>query len=222
MTEANPGAAAATSGDSTPASGSTAAAGDPAGEGSGEAPAAPTEHMTIGVAIAVPEPHATMLREARLSYGDLQATSIPTHVTILPPTIIEAAALTQVRQHLCAVAAQTAPFRIELLGTDSFRPVSPVVFVPLVRGARECTALAATVRAGPLARDLDFSYHPHVTIGHNIPDSQLDEAERGSRGVHIDFIADEVVLYLRDTANGWERAAGFTFLADRAEVGVQD
>lgn len=178
---------------------------------------AATGQLTIGVAIAVPEPHATALREARLSYGDLQAIVIPTHVTILPPTVIEADSMAQVREHLGGVAAQTVPFRIELLGTDSFRPVSPVVFVPLVKGASACAALAAAVRTGPLARDLEFAYHPHVTIGHNIPDDRLDEAERGSRGVHVDFVADEVVLYLRDGENAWERAAGFPFTGDRAD-----
>lgn len=185
--------------------------GEAVGRGSGEPPAAPVGQVTIGVAIAVPEPHATMLREARLSYGDLQAITIPTHVTILPPTVVEADSMTQVHEHLSAVAAQTTAFRVELLGTDSFRPVSPVVFVPLIRGAGACAALASAVRTGPLARDLDFSYHPHVTIGHNIPEAQLDEAERGSRGVHIDFVAEEVVLYLRDAAHTWERAAGFPF-----------
>ena len=170
--------------------------------------------LTIGVAIAVPEPHATMLQEVRIRHGDLQALTIPTHVTILPPTPIASDDLERVYDHLAAAAAATVPFRIELLGTDSFRPVSPVVFVPLVRGAGACAALASRVRSGPLARDLDFSYHPHVTIGHNIPDAQLDGAEREGRGVHIDFIATEVVLYLRDGREVWSRVAGFAFTAE--------
>lgn len=187
------------------------------GSASGEAPATeepegevgPT--LTIGVAIAVPEPFATQLQDARRSYGDPQADIIPTHVTILPPTTIPESAMPAVRAHLSEVARETVPFPIELLGTDTFRPVSPVVFVPLVKGASACAALATQVRTGPLARSLDFSYHPHVTLGHNIPDAQLDAAEAGSRDVHLDFLADEVVLYLRDTEHNWERKAGFTF-----------
>lgn len=167
--------------------------------------------LTIGVAIAVPEPFATQLQDARRSYGDPQADIIPTHVTILPPTTIPASAMPAVDAHLREVARETVPFRIELLGTDTFRPVSPVVFVPLVKGASACAALAAQVRTGPLARSLDFSYHPHVTLGHNIPDAQLDAAEEGSRDVHLEFVAEEVVLYLRDTAHNWERCAGFAF-----------
>lgn len=178
----------------------------------GAAPAQAGEQRTIGVALAVPEPLATTLKQARLSYGDLQAQTIPTHVTILPPTVIDADVMPLVREHLAQIADETVPFTIELLGTDSFRPVSPVVFVPLVRGASACTALAHQVRTGPLARDLEFAYHPHVTIGHNIPDQALDEAERECRGVHATFHADEVLLYLRDEAHNWEIDAAFPFL----------
>lgn len=180
--------------------------------------------VTIGVAIAVPEPFATQLRDARRSYGDPQADVIPTHVTILPPTRIDATSMPAVEEHLAAVAAGTTPFRIELMGTDTFRPVSPVVFVPLVRGASACEALANRVRTGPLQRSLDFAYHPHVTVGHNISDEQLDAAEVGSRDVHLEFVADEVVLYLRDTAHNWERCAGFAFCSDAAlgTSGAQD
>lgn len=174
--------------------------------------------LTIGVVIAVPEPFATQLRDARRSYGDPQADVIPTHVTILPPTTIERSAMESVHEHLAQVATQTVPFRIELMGTDTFRPVSPVVFLPLVKGASACAALATQVRMGPLERSLDFSYHPHVTVGHNIAEEQLDAAERGSRDVHLEFVADEVVLYLRDTAHNWERCAGFAFEGGFADV----
>lgn len=190
----------------------------PAPGAGGDDSAAARNQLTIGVAVAVPEPDATMLREARLSYGDEQAHVIPTHVTILPPTLVDADHLPLVCRHLEEVAAQTVPFDIELLGTDSFRPVSPVVFVPLMRGASACVALAALVRSGPLARDLAFSYHPHVTLGHNIPDERLDEAERDSRGVHVEFLAHEIGLYLRHDDQTWERRAAFPFLGETGDV----
>ncbi len=176
-----------------------------------------TGQLTIGIAIAVPEPLATSLKQARLSYGDLQAQAIPTHVTVLPPTIVDADAMPAIREHLREIAGATAPFTIELLGTDSFRPVSPVVFVPLVRGARSCALLASRVRSGPLARDLDFSYHPHVTIGHNISDQALDEAERECRGVHAQFEVKEVLLYLRDAQHNWDIDCRFPFTAHLPE-----
>jgi hypothetical protein len=43
-----------------------------------------------------------------------------------------------------------APFEVHLRGSATFRPVSPVVFVPLVRGISECERVEAQVRSGPL------------------------------------------------------------------------
>ena len=44
------------------------------------------------------------------------------------------------------------------------------MFVTLVEGISECELLADAVRRGPLAVDLDFPYHPHVTIAHHLDD----------------------------------------------------
>ena len=41
---------------------------------------------TIGVAIALPEPWATQLQDYRASLGDETAGSIPTHITLVPPS----------------------------------------------------------------------------------------------------------------------------------------
>ena len=92
---------------------------------------------TIGIAIAVPEPYGTMLRRARRSFGDVQADVIPTHITLLPPGPIEDGGLPLVLEHLARVAAGTAPFDVVLRGTDTFRPVSPVVFVCVAEGAQD-------------------------------------------------------------------------------------
>lgn len=170
---------------------------------SDNAPGAPGDTVTIGVAIAVPEPYGAMLRDARESFGDDQARHIPTHVTLLPPTEVAAADIEQIDAHLREVAAHAGPFRIELRGTDSFRPVSEVVFVPLVQGASACAALANAVRQGPLRRDLEFSYHPHVTLGHDIDAAQLDAAEFGMRWVHIEFDVGAFSIYTRSAEQGW-------------------
>ena len=44
---------------------------------------------TIGVAIAIPEPFGSELQRHRASFGDPQASAIPTHVTLVPPTDID-------------------------------------------------------------------------------------------------------------------------------------
>ncbi|MBV9821142.1 MAG: 2'-5' RNA ligase family protein, partial [Actinobacteria bacterium] len=46
--------------------------------------------LTVGVALAIPEPHASVLAGWRRRIGDPEADRIPPHVTLLPPTDIDA------------------------------------------------------------------------------------------------------------------------------------
>ncbi|MYR00411.1 2'-5' RNA ligase family protein, partial [Streptomyces sp. SID6139] len=72
--------------------------------------------VTIGVSIAVPEPHGSLLQERRAGFGDAAAYGIPTHVTLLPPTEVDRAALPAVQAHLVKVAATGRPFPMRLHG----------------------------------------------------------------------------------------------------------
>jgi 2'-5' RNA ligase len=128
----------------------------------------------IGVAIGLPEPVARELQDWRERLGDPSATRIVPHVTLLPPTAVGSDILDDVEEHLRRVAEGGHPFDIRLRGAATFRPVSPVVFVPLVEGISECEVLAEQVRSGPLARALQFPYHPHVTIAQDVADAALD------------------------------------------------
>lgn len=134
------------------------------------------EVRRIGVAIAIPEPWGADLQRWRASFGDPLADAIPTHVTLLPPTEVPAAALHDVEAHLQSVAECQDRFSIHLKGTGTFRPVSPVVFVQLTQGGAECERLESDVREGPLTRPLTFHYHPHVTVAHDLPPAVLDRA----------------------------------------------
>lgn len=131
---------------------------------------------TIGVSIAIPEPHAARLQAWRERFGDPDARKIPTHVTLLPPTRVVPEQLPGIEEHLAKIAVGTPPFGIHLRGTGTFRPVSPVVFVALAAGISECERLEAAVRSGPLARPIPYNYHPHVTIAHDLDDDTLDDA----------------------------------------------
>ena len=131
---------------------------------------------TIGVALAIPEPWATELQDYRTSVGDAMAATIPTHITLVPPTEVTDEELEEIEGHLALAASEVPAFEVHLRGTGTFRPVSPVVFVTVVEGISQCEQLAAAVRRGPLAVDLAFPYHPHVTIAHHVAEEQLDQA----------------------------------------------
>lgn len=159
---------------------------------------------TIGVAIAIPEPWATELQDYRTSVGDATAAHIPTHITLIPPAEVDEAGLEAVADHLAGVAAAVRPFDIHLRGTGTFRPVSPVVFVTLAEGISACELLADAVRQGPLAVDLEFPYHPHVTIAHHLDDASLDRAYDELAAFDCRFAVDAFSLYVHDQQAGWQ------------------
>ncbi|GAA3374625.1 2'-5' RNA ligase family protein [Streptomyces sannanensis] len=134
--------------------------------------------VTLGVSIAVPEPYGSLLQERRAGFGDPAAHGIPTHVTLLPPTEVDESDLPAIEAHLAEVAAAGQAFPLRLSGTGTFRPLSPVVYVTIAEGVADCSELQERVRdaSGPLARELQFPYHPHVTVAHGIAEEAMDRA----------------------------------------------
>ncbi|KQV18393.1 MULTISPECIES: 2'-5' RNA ligase family protein [unclassified Kitasatospora] len=169
------------------------------------------EAVTIGVSIHVPEPYGSAIQDARAGHGDPLARSIPTHVTLLPPTGIPLDRLAEVETHLRAVAAGHAPFPMLLQGSGTFRPVSPVVFVRVEEGAQECRALEAAVRSGPLARELAFPFHPHVTVAHGLPEEVLDRAYAEARTFHAAFPVPGFVLSRFGEDEVWRPLRSYAF-----------
>jgi 2'-5' RNA ligase len=168
---------------------------------------------TIGVAVAVPEPWARELQTYRESLGDETASTIPTHITLMPPIDVEDDLLPAIERHLAVASAGVHVFRIHLRGTGTFRPVSPVVFVGVVEGISECEQLALAVRRGPLAIDVEFPYHPHVTVAHHLPAALLDRAFAELGGFECEFLVDGFWLYVHDDELGWIPTRDFPLTA---------
>jgi 2'-5' RNA ligase len=163
---------------------------------------------TIGVAVAIPEPWATQLQDYRTAVGDSTAAMIPTHITLVPPTEIHGE-LSEIETHLETAATQVREFPVHLRGTGTFRPVSPVVFVTLVEGISQCEQLADAVRRGPLRVDLEFPYHPHVTVAHHLDDAPLDRAFDELADFEARFRVDGFHLYVHDPELGWQPTRKF-------------
>jgi 2'-5' RNA ligase len=166
---------------------------------------------TIGVAIAIPEPYGEELQRRRVELGDPLAVGIPTHVTILPPTEVDEAALDEIDEHLRLTAESFQPFTMHLRGSATFRPISPVVFIGLAQGIAECDLLESMVRTGPLKRDLFFNYHPHVTIAHDVPDDVLDRAFAEFAAYEARFSVWGFSLYEHGADRIWRPQRDFVF-----------
>ncbi|MFF0723450.1 2'-5' RNA ligase family protein [Streptomyces sp. NPDC004134] len=180
--------------------------------------------VTVGVSIAVPEPYGSLLQQRRIGFGDTAAHGIPTHITLLPPTAADAGTLPLIERHLAQIADCGVPFPMRLSGTDTFRPLTPVVFVQVVEGAAACSWLQKMVRdaSGPLARELQFPYHPHVTIAHDIDEAAMDRAAAELADFEAAWSVAGFSLYEQDAEGVWRLEREFRFGGDSAlEVPAQ-
>lgn len=163
----------------------------------------------VGVAIEIPEPWCTDLLERRVGYGDPRAHDIPTHVTLLPPTGLAPPEVPDVQEHLAAVADRHAPFTMVLRGAGTFQPVSQVVFVQVAQGVGQCEQLQADIRRGPVDRALEFPYHPHVTVAHDVDERILAQAFRDLAGYEAAFLVDSFRLFTHGGDGEWRAVAEY-------------
>jgi len=166
--------------------------------------------LLVGVAIAIPQPHASVLTSWRRRVGDPAADLVFPHVTLLPPTAADESELPDIEKHLADVADHGRPFLMHLAGTGTFRPTTPVVFVQVARGVGDCEELESAIRRGPLERELTYPYHPHVTVAHGIDDDGLDAAYDGLGGFIARFQVNSFVLFSRDRDQRWHWRTEFT------------
>jgi 2'-5' RNA ligase len=164
---------------------------------------------TIGVAIPIPDPYGTMLREKRADFGDPMAETVPSHVTLIPPTEVKDEELGIVCTALERASASLPPFPMRLRGTGTFRPVSPVVFVAVSQGISYTEMLANCVRRAIEAPEPTFPFHPHVTVAHNLDDASLDRAYDELSTFECQFIVNAFALYHHEDGSGWVPQRGF-------------
>lgn len=171
---------------------------------SASSPHQPTDgQVVLGVSIAIPPPHAEVLVRWREQAGDPQAHLVPPHVTLLPPTVVAASTVPLIEAHLGEVAKAAAPFAMHLTGTGTFRPVSQVVFVRVATGQADCERLEAAVRSGPIQRTLEFPYHPHVTVAHDVAPDALDYVHEGLSEFVARFGVASFTMFQRGTDGSW-------------------
>ena len=84
-------------------------------------------------------------------------------------------ALPEIEEHLRWAASRCTPFDIHLRGTATLPAGVACGLRPAGAGIGGCER-SSPRPLGPLARELRFPYHPHVTVAHDLPDAALDAA----------------------------------------------
>ncbi|MFJ6003294.1 2'-5' RNA ligase family protein [Arthrobacter sp. NPDC092385] len=156
----------------------------------------------VGITIPIPEPLASDLESWRASFGDPMAAVVPPHITLITTT--PASDWDATIDHVRAIARRQRPFTVRLSSTGSFRPVSPVVFLKLVDGFDECVDLHSRLQAGPLERDLDFPFHPHVTVAHDVSEAGMNAAVEELHAFEASFEVRSMGLYEHVPSGLWK------------------
>lgn len=169
--------------------------------GIGQSGASPAPHSdSLGVIISLPPALANELNRWRESFAGPTAAAIPPHVTL-----VSGRATTSWREaaeHVRSVAAAAAPFTVSLRGTGTFEPISPVVFLNLVDGVPECVALHEQLLDGPVDHLLDFDYHPHLTVAHDLDPDAMARAKTEMADFVAEFDVTSIGLY-DYSPSGW-------------------
>lgn len=164
---------------------------------------------TIGVSIPVPAPEGDYLQRRRADFGDDAAWRIPAHITLVPPTPVDEETYAAFVEHCAKVASTWPPFDVLLRGTGTFRPISDVVYIQVAQGVAACERLEQQLRSGPVERRLDFYYHPHVTIAHNVPAECLERAFTELADFRAEFVVDAFHLYEQGQDEVWRPVKDF-------------
>jgi 2'-5' RNA ligase len=172
---------------------------------------------SVGVVIGIPEPMASELRGWRASFGDPMAAVIPPHITLITTTPVHD--WDEATEHVRSVARRQAPFTLGMCGTGSFRPVSPVVYLGIRDGFDDCVELHRKLQSGPLEHDLEFDFHPHVTVAHDVSEASMDSAECKLADYDASFRVSSMGLYEHDATGVWKLREELTFGAESGGEG---
>lgn len=140
----------------------------------------------VGMIITLPEPYCSELAKITKTHG------IPPHITIVEPRPVNPEDLDAIQTEAARLCADFSPFVISFGNVGDFRPVSQVVYIEVQRGFDACKELAKRLRFGPLAGEARFPYYPHITLGTNVTDEDLDHVAELCKMSHGFFMVNGI------------------------------
>lgn len=143
----------------------------------------------LGVVLLVPQPLATQIDGVRRALGDGALGRLPPHITLVPPVNVAERDLPSAFAVVRRAAAATEHLHLRLGPVTTFQPVNPVAYLAVGGEQAQLDALAAlrdACLAGPLHREQEHEFVPHVTVADELAVPRLDAAP----AVLADFAAD--------------------------------
>jgi 2'-5' RNA ligase/N-acetylglutamate synthase-like GNAT family acetyltransferase len=131
----------------------------------------------LGVVVLLPERVSTEVDGLRRGCGDAALGMVPPHITLVPPINVRAAdldaAVAVVRR---AATVVDGPLAFELGPPATFAPLTPVLYLSVGGDVERLAAVRQAVLAGPLEREAEWDFVPHVTLATEQPAERLAAA----------------------------------------------
>ncbi|MFQ4147729.1 2'-5' RNA ligase family protein [Arthrobacter sp. LAPM80] len=162
--------------------------------GIGQSGGSPAPHAdSLGVIISLPADLAAELSARRDRFAGPDAAVVPPHITLVSGRATDS--WEEAAEHVRKVAAAGEPFTISLRGTGTFEPLSPVVYLNVEDGAETCSHLHQELVAGPVEHLLEYDFHPHLTMAHNLDPESMELAKADMAGFEADFEVTSIGLF---------------------------
>lgn len=121
------------------------------------------------------------------------------HATILGPIPATPETVAQLHRALDgdiedSITATMSAFEVTVRGTGDFRPVSPVVYAAIDRGAEQLAAIAHKLQRRLGLAKPKWPYVGHVTLGHGADDAELDRLAAEYRGVRASWTVRSLLV----------------------------
>ena len=163
--------------------------------------------VRLGVVARLPEPLGIHVQAWRLALGDPAAERVAPHLTLVPPQTVAERDLGRAARLVERVAAAAVPFLVELAGTGTFLPDSPVAYLAVREGGSALGALEAALQESPLDRRTHHPFHPHVTVAQDLPAGRIEAAAAELAGFRAAFPVRELALLREEADRVWRPMA---------------
>ena len=160
----------------------------------------------LGVVVRLPEPLGIHVQAWRRALGDPAAERVAPHLTLVPPQTVAARDLDRAAHLVGRVAAAAVPFLVELAGTGTFLPDSPVAYLAVREDGSALRALEAALQESPLDRRT-HPFHPHVTVAQDLPADRIEAVAAELAGFRAAFPVRELALLREEADKVWRPMA---------------
>jgi 2'-5' RNA ligase len=159
--------------------------------------------------LLVPEPFAREIDGLRRALGEDLA-RVPPHLTLVPPVNVRIEDLGAALALLRRAGAAASPLVLTLGPPATFHPVNPVVYLS-VGGDREgVSALRDAIFTGPLSREVEHDFVPHVTLVESTTPPRIEAALVALADYRAEITFDSVHL-LQQFDRVWQPIAEARF-----------